>query len=43
MDWNSGDLYSKLPATVYSSKQISQLGMLLQRFGPMSYGYRLFI
>jgi SIR2-like domain len=43
MDWNSGDLYSKLPATVSSSKQISQLGMLLQRFGPMSYDYRLFI
>lgn len=43
MDWNSGDLYSKLPATVYSSKQIARIGSLLQRFGPISYDYRLFI
>jgi hypothetical protein len=43
MDWNSADLYSKLPATVASSKEIARLGMLLQRFGPMSYDYRLFI
>ncbi|MCG3142523.1 MAG: hypothetical protein HDKAJFGB_03992 [Anaerolineae bacterium] len=43
MDWNSGDLYSKLPATVSSSKEIARLGLLLERFGPMSYDYRLFI
>lgn len=43
MDWNSGDLYSKLPATVFSSKEIARLGLLLERFGPMSYDYRLFI
>ena len=43
MDWNSADMYSKLPATVYSSQQIAQIGNLLQRFGPMSYDYRLFI
>jgi len=43
MNWNSADLYSRLPATVDSSKQIAQLGALLNRFGPMSYDYRLFI
>jgi argonaute-like protein implicated in RNA metabolism and viral defense len=43
MDWNSADMYSKLPATVNSSKQIARLGMLLERFGPLSYDYRLFI
>lgn len=43
MDWNSADLYSKLPATVHSSKQIARIGFLLQRFGPISYDYRLFI
>ena len=43
MDWNSADLYSKLPATVYSSKKISQIGTLLHRFNSVSYDYRLFI
>lgn len=43
MNWNSADLYSRLPATVDSSKQIAQLGKLLNRFGPLSYDYRLFI
>jgi len=43
MDWNSADLYSKFPATVYSSKQIARIGMLLDRFSPISYDYRLFI
>lgn len=43
MDWNSADMYSKLPATVYSSKQIARIGNLLRGFGPMSYDYRLFI
>jgi len=43
MNWNSADLYSQLPATVASSKQIAQLGKLLNRFGPLSYDYRLFI
>ncbi len=43
MNWNSADLYSHLPATVDSSKQIAQLSKLLNRFGPVSYDYRLFI
>ena len=43
MDWNSGDLYAKLPATVQSSKRIARIGSLLDRFGNSSYDYRLFI
>lgn len=43
MDWNSADLYSKLPATIYSSKEIARIGAKLQRFGPVSYDYRLFM
>jgi argonaute-like protein implicated in RNA metabolism and viral defense len=43
MDWNSGDLYSQLPATVHSSKAIAQIGSLLERFGRESYDYRLFM
>jgi len=43
MDWNSGDLYSKLPATIYSSKAIARIGSKLQRFGQVAYDYRLFM
>ena len=43
MDWNSFDLYSKLPATLQSSGEIARIGSLLQRFGASSYDYRLFI
>ncbi len=43
MDWNSGDLYSKLPATIQSSKRIARIGSLLDRFSNASYDYRLFM
>ncbi len=43
MDWNSGDLYAKLPATVQSSKRIARIGSLLDRFTNSSYDYRLFM
>lgn len=43
MDWNSGDLYSQLPATVLSSRTIARTGTLLERFGETSYDYRLFM
>ena len=43
MDWNSFDLYSKLPATLQSSGEIARIGSLLHRFGTSSYDYRLFI
>lgn len=43
MDWNNFDLYSKHPATIESSNAIARIGVLLERFGPVSYDYRLFI
>ena len=43
MDWNSGDLYAKLPATIQSSKRIARIGSLLDRFNNASYDYRLFM
>jgi hypothetical protein len=43
MDWNNFDLYSKHPATIASSNAIARIGALLERFGPVSYDYRLFI
>lgn len=43
MDWNTFDLYTKLPATLQSSNEIARIGSLLQRFGASSYDYRLFI
>ena len=43
MNWNTFDLYTKLPATLQSSSQIAHIGSLLQRFGASSYDYRLFI
>jgi len=43
MNWNTFDLYTKLPATVHSSSEIARIGSLLQRFGPQSYDFRLFM
>lgn len=43
MNWNSLDLYSKLPSTIDSSNQIARIGKLLSRFEGKSYDYRLFI
>lgn len=43
MNWNNFDLYTKLPATLESSGEIARIGSLLQRFGTLSYDYRLFI
>lgn len=43
MDWNTFDLYTKLPATVESSNRIARIGSLLDRFGAIAYDYRLFI
>lgn len=41
MDWNSGDLYGRLPATVQSSKRIAGIGSLLSGSYTTSYDYRL--
>jgi len=43
MNWNTADLYTKLPATLHSSNEIARIGSLLQRFGASSFDYRLFI
>lgn len=43
MNWNTFDLYTRLPATIHSSNEIARIGKLLQRFGRESYDYRLFI
>ena len=43
MNWNTFDLYTKLPATLSSSGEIAKIGSLLQRFGTESYDYRLFM
>ncbi|MBI9036128.1 MAG: SIR2 family protein [Bacteroidales bacterium] len=42
MNWNNFDLYSKLPATIESSRAIAKIGLLLDRFNNYSYDYRLF-
>jgi hypothetical protein len=43
MNWNTFDMYTKIPATIDSSRKIARIGSLLERFGPFSYDYRLFI
>jgi argonaute-like protein implicated in RNA metabolism and viral defense len=43
MNWNTFDLYTKMPATVESSNEIARIGALLGRFQPRAYDFRLFI
>ncbi len=43
MNWNTFDMYTKLPATLESSNEIARIGSLLERFGSSSYDYRLFM
>jgi hypothetical protein len=43
MNWNTFNLYTKVPATIQSSNEIARIGALLERFGAESYDYRLFI
>jgi hypothetical protein len=43
MNWNSFDMYTKLPATIESSNRIARIGALVERTQPASYDYRLFI
>ena len=43
MNWNTFDLYTKIPATIESSNEIATLGALLDRLGTRSYDYRLFM
>lgn len=43
INWNSLDLYTKLPATIDSSNKIAKLGYLLNNFEGKTYDYRFFI
>ena len=43
MDLNSGDMYARLPATVFSSRSIARIGSLLKPTNTISYDYRLFM
>jgi len=43
MNWNSFDLYSKLPATIQTSNKIDCIGWLLNRFEGKTYYYRNFM
>ncbi len=43
MNWNSFDLYTKLPATIETSNEIARIGWLLNRFEGKTYDYRNFI
>lgn len=43
MDWNTFDMYTKMPATIHSSSRIARIGSYIQEFKTMSYDYRLFM
>ncbi len=43
MNWNSFNLYSKLPATIQTSNEIARIGWLLNRFEGKTYDYRNFM
>jgi hypothetical protein len=43
MNWNSLNLYSKLPATIQTSNEIARIGWLLSRFEGKTYDYRNFM
>ncbi len=43
MNWNTFDLYSKMPATLHSSNEIARIGNLLEHIGAASFDYRLFM
>ena len=43
MNWNSFDLYSKLPSTLESSSEIARIGCLLSSYEGVSYDYRFFM
>ena len=43
MNWNSFDLYSKLPCTIESSNRIAKIGQLVSQFEGILYDYRFFM
>lgn len=43
MNWNSFNLYTKLPATIDTSNTLAQIGNLLKQYNGITYDYRYFI
>lgn len=43
MNWNSLNMYSQLPATIFSSNEIARIGRLVNNIGTSEYDYRFFI
>ena len=43
MNWNSFNLYTKLPATIDTSNTLAQIGNLLKQYKGITYDYRYFI
>lgn len=43
MNWNSFNLYTKLPATIDTSNTLAQVGNLLRDYNGITYDYRYFI
>ena len=43
MNWNSFNLYSKLPCTIESSNEIARIGWLLSQYEGFLYDYRYFM
>ncbi|NML24027.1 hypothetical protein HHL16_24330 [Pseudoflavitalea sp. G-6-1-2] len=43
VNWNSFDMYAKLPATLQSSNEIARIAWLLNRFEGKNYDYRHFM
>lgn len=43
MNWNSFELYSKLPCTINSSNEIARIGTLLSQYEGAIYDYRFFM
>ncbi len=41
MNWNTFDLYTKLPVTIETSSQIAKIGQLMEGYGERTYDYRL--
>lgn len=43
MNWNSLNMYSQLPATIFSSNEIARIGKLIENTENIQYDYRYFI
>ena len=43
MNWNSLNMYSQLPATIFSSNEIARIGKLIENREKVEYDYRYFI